>query len=421
MKKNSPARDLGVLKSPEQYETTLNELEQLMESNPTPGSKELDRLELLTVLLKDYERRNFSFTPNDPVDAIEFRMAEQRLRQKDLAPFLGGKNRVSEILNRRRPLTLDMIRALHAGLQIPLASLVSPSKPTGTPTHTPSSADDHFEWSAFPVAEMQKRGWFDGLPIGDEADAEQLVQAFLAQIGGDTARMPALFRRTLRGLGAHGKSPYSLLAWTSRLLIRAKKLDRNLPKFSHADLNPTTLRELAQLSASENGPLHAQRRLQELGIVLLIEPALPSTLVDGAALLSPTGRPIVGMSLRFDRIDSFWFTLFHELAHVQYHLSPSEDAFVDRTDEEGRYDPLESEADLIARDGLIPRGHWRSSSVSSNPSASGIQALANKLNIHPAIVAGRVQFESKRYDRFGDLLGRGEVRRLFPESLRGSI
>lgn len=414
-------KGLRVLKTPEHYELALHELEEIMEFDPAPHSPQLDRLELLTVLLKDYEARHFKFEPNDPVDAIEFRMAEQRLRQKDLAPFMGGKNRVSEILARKRPLTLDMIRALHAGLQIPLTSLVNPMKPQGTPSLPPSEADDHFEWSAFPVSEMKKRGWFDTVPSVDFEDSEELVRAFLAQVGGDTARTPALFRRTLRGLRTHGPSRYSLIAWTSRLLIRAKTIEHGLPKFSHASLEPIMWRELAQLSVFEDGPLRAQRFLRELGMVLLIEPALPSTLVDGAALLSPNGSPVIGMTLRFDRVDSFWFTLFHELAHVQNHLSESEKVFVDRNDEEGRSDPLEAEADLIARDNLLPRAYWRASSVSSNPTAAGIRSLANKLNIHPAIVAGRVQFESKRYDRFGNMLGRGTVRKLFPEFPHGAI
>jgi len=414
---------MRVLKTPEHYDLALHELEELMESDPAPGSPQLDRLELLTVLLKDYEARHFKFEPNDPVDAIEFRMAEQRLRQKDLASFLGGKNRVSEILARKRPLTLDMIRALHAGLQIPLPSLINPMKPQSSTSLSSSDADadDHFEWSGFPVSEMKKRGWFDTVSSVDFDDSEELVRAFLAQVGNDTARMPALFRRTLRGLGAHGSSRYSLIAWTSRLLIRAKTIEHGLTKFSHASLEPTTWRELAQLSTFEDGPLRAQRFLRELGLVLLIEPALPSTLVDGAALLSSNGHPVIGMTLRFDRVDSFWFTLFHELAHVQNHLSESENAFVDRNDEESRHDPLEAEADLIARDSLLPRAHWRASSVSSNPTAAGIQLLAKKLNIHPAIVAGRVQFESKRYDRFGDMLGRGSVRKLFPEFPRGAM
>lgn len=412
---------LRVLKTAEHYDLALHELEEIMESDPAPGSAQLDRLELLTVLLKDYEARHFKFEPNDPVDAIEFRMAEQRLRQKDLASFLGGKNRVSEVLARKRPLTLDMIRALHAGLQIPLPSLINPMKPPGSPSLPPSGADDHFEWDAFPISEMKKRGWFDTVSHVDFDDSEELVRAFLAQVGSDTARMPALFRRTLRGLGPHGASRYALIAWTSRLLIRAKTVEHDLNKFSHASLEPTAWRELAQLSIFEDGPLRAQRFLRELGMVLLIEPALPSTLVDGAALLSPNGHPVIGMTLRFDRVDSFWFTLFHELAHVQNHLSESENAFVDRNDEERQQDPVEAEADLIARDSLLPRAHWRASSVSSNPTAAGIQSLAKKLNIHPAIVAGRVQFESKRYDRFGDMLGRGSVRKLFPESTRGAM
>ncbi|MDC8010957.1 ImmA/IrrE family metallo-endopeptidase [Tahibacter soli] len=411
---------LKVLKTNEQYEGALNELESLIVLDPSPESPEVDRLELLTVLVREYESRTFKFEPTDPVDAIEYRMSEQRLRQKDLAPYLGGKNRASEILARKRSLTLDMIRALHEALHIPLQSLVAPMRER-TSADEKTEADDQFEWNEFPVSEMRRRGWFEGIASADQDNPQTLVRKFLEQVGEKSNLHPALFRRTFRGPGSTGASRYSLIAWTSRLLIRAKTLERTYPAFDRTALSASALRNLAELSTKDNGPWLAQGFLKDLGIVLLVEPGLPGTLVDGAALLSKAGHPVIGLTLRFDRVDSFWFTLFHELAHVEHHLSESEEAFIDRTDDEDGHDPVESEADLIARDTLIPRAYWRASSVSSNPTKTGILAFAKNLNIHPAIVAGRVRFESKRYDRFGELLGQGRVRTLFPEAAKGKF
>jgi len=114
-----------VIKSSRDYHEVLQEAEKLVARDPAPGSKDADRLELLTVLIEDYERRQFTFETVDPIDAIEFRMQEQGLRQKDLVPLIGSRSRVSEILARKRPLTVQMIRALSTGLGIALEALIT--------------------------------------------------------------------------------------------------------------------------------------------------------------------------------------------------------------------------------------------------------------------------------------------------------
>ncbi len=113
-----------LIKTEEQYRDYLAEVERLAGDDPAPGTPDGDRLELLAKLVEDYEKERFKFERPDPVDAILFRMEERGLRQKDLVPILGGKNRVSEVLSRKRPLTLGMVRALHESLRIPAELLV---------------------------------------------------------------------------------------------------------------------------------------------------------------------------------------------------------------------------------------------------------------------------------------------------------
>jgi HTH-type transcriptional regulator/antitoxin HigA len=91
-----------------------------------PGSREGDELEILATLVEAYDARRHPIDPPDPVDAILFRMEQQGLSRKDLEPYLGHSGRVSEVLNRRRALSLDMIRRLNSGLGIPLESLIRP-------------------------------------------------------------------------------------------------------------------------------------------------------------------------------------------------------------------------------------------------------------------------------------------------------
>jgi HTH-type transcriptional regulator/antitoxin HigA len=116
--------DIRLVKTERQHRRYLAEIEKLMEGDPPPNSASGARLELLAKLVEDYEKVRFPIQKPDAVEVIRFRMEQQGLRQKDLAAVLGGKNRVSEILSRKRPLTVSMIRALGRHLHIPAELLV---------------------------------------------------------------------------------------------------------------------------------------------------------------------------------------------------------------------------------------------------------------------------------------------------------
>ncbi len=107
-----------VIKSDADYREALEEAERLVERDPQRGSPEGDQLELLATLLESYEKERFQFDLPDPIDAIRFRMDQQGLLQRDLVPYIGSKSKVSEVLNRKRPLSINMFRALSEGLGI---------------------------------------------------------------------------------------------------------------------------------------------------------------------------------------------------------------------------------------------------------------------------------------------------------------
>jgi HTH-type transcriptional regulator/antitoxin HigA len=121
-----------IIKTDDQYRHFLTEVEKLAALDPEPESVRGVRLELLAKLVEDYEKACFVFAKPDPVDAIIFRMEQQGLRQKDIAPLLGGKNRASEVLSRKRSLTLPMIRALHEKLDLPPTLLIREPKAEST-------------------------------------------------------------------------------------------------------------------------------------------------------------------------------------------------------------------------------------------------------------------------------------------------
>jgi HTH-type transcriptional regulator/antitoxin HigA len=109
------------------YGGALSEVEKLWGAKI--GTAEGDRLDVLLVLIDDYESKNHPIGPPDPIDAIKFRMEQMNLTRKDLEPLIGPRGRVAEVLNRRRPLSLAMIRSLHRKLSIPLESLIANSAP----------------------------------------------------------------------------------------------------------------------------------------------------------------------------------------------------------------------------------------------------------------------------------------------------
>ena len=113
-----------IIKTNEQYRRYLSEAAKLATRDPNPRSKEGGRLELLAKLIEDFERERYQFRKPDPVEAIVFRMEQRGLRQKDIADLLGGKNRASEVLSRKRPLTLPMIRAIYERLDVPAELLI---------------------------------------------------------------------------------------------------------------------------------------------------------------------------------------------------------------------------------------------------------------------------------------------------------
>lgn len=106
------------------YKAALRELSAYFDNEPEPGSEEGDRFDILVTLVEAYEARHFPIQSPDPIEAIRFRMEQGGLTVKDLVPSIGQPNRVYEVLNRKRGLTIDMIRNLHRNLGIPAESLI---------------------------------------------------------------------------------------------------------------------------------------------------------------------------------------------------------------------------------------------------------------------------------------------------------
>jgi HTH-type transcriptional regulator/antitoxin HigA len=117
--------DIHPIRTEADHRAALRQISALMETDPEPGTPEGDRLDILATLVQAYEARHFPIGAPDPVEAIKFRMEQSGLTVKDMEPIIGRSNRVYEVLNRKRPLTLAMIRRLHRSLGIPAEVLIA--------------------------------------------------------------------------------------------------------------------------------------------------------------------------------------------------------------------------------------------------------------------------------------------------------
>jgi HTH-type transcriptional regulator/antitoxin HigA len=375
------------------HERALAEIERLIDAHPSEGSEDANKLEILALLVQDFESKRFPVESCDPVEAIEFRMDQQDLTPRDLIPYIGSRSKVSEVLSRKRPLTLSMIRALHEGLGIPASVLIQEPAP-GDEREKP-------DWNRFPTKEMLHRGWIESLSE---------VEKFFSQLP-QPALSGVLFRTSEHIRSARAMDGYALKAWIARIMIQSDR--KALPRYRFGSVTLGFMTELAKQSSLEHGPIAAQNYLAARGISLVIEPHLPQTYLDGAALLVFAQRPVIGMTLRYDRLDNFWFTLLHELAHISLHSGEQCD-FIDDLDVDAKTDPKERAADELAGEALIPEKEWERSPASKLRSPQAAEHLAKRLGIHPAIVAGRMRHAWKAYRLLNHLVGHKQVRKEFP-------
>jgi HTH-type transcriptional regulator / antitoxin HigA len=391
-----------VIKTEEDYELALARMDELM--GAMPDTAEGDEFELLVTLVELYDERMFPIDLPDATTAIKFRMEQKGLMQKDLVKYIGSKSKVSEVLAGKRPLSLRMIRELQAGLRIPAEVLLQ--KPEATLPPLP----ENLEWEKFPLNEMISRRWlfFEGTRQNAKEYSEELLSEWVAPLGPDLLQ-PALLRQHVRGRNISGA--YPLTAWRIRVLLLA--LEQSIPTYNVGSITSEFARDLVKLSYLDNGPLLAKELLMKMGVHVVIEPHLKKTHLDGAAMFLPNGSPVIALTLRHDRLDNFWFTLCHELAHLSLHLGRDDwDLFYDDLDsKEGN--ELEAEADHWASDALIKEREWQKFCEMGDYSTDSIRDFAEKQRVHTAIPAGRLRRELDNYKILSKLVGHGEVRKIF--------
>jgi HTH-type transcriptional regulator / antitoxin HigA len=220
------------------------------------------------------------------------------------------------------------------------------------------------------------------------------------------SKQPTLFRKS-------AKSDENLLAiWQARARVEAEYLCLAEGRPDFTGLTKEHLRTLATLSVDPGVVRRLPSILSEFGIILVYVYALPGMSADGAVFHLSTGHPVIAMSLRFPRLDYFWFTLLHELAHWVLHTNQlKEPVFFDvETSEEG--DQIEKAANRLAKDSIVDRESWRSCAPKYDTSDRAVNIYAAEQAVHPSLIAGLLRKESGNYRRYSSIINAHDVREI---------
>nr|WP_299241472.1 ImmA/IrrE family metallo-endopeptidase [uncultured Halomonas sp.] len=201
-------------------------------------------------------------------------------------------------------------------------------------------------------------------------------------------------------------------AWLSIVGEKSKVflIQRSPDRFKGLSLEH--LRDIAKLSLNfENTRSLVDVLAQSYGIVLIVEPGFSSMKMDGCTFKLPQGTPVIGLSVRYNRYDNFWFTLMHELAHICLHYEQLASPILDDLDEDSESD-IEVEANIVAKDSLVPRQHWRLIWNARDDKKQFLE-LCKKAEVHPVLAAGMLRHQSKNYALYPEYHHAMDIRETF--------
>jgi HTH-type transcriptional regulator/antitoxin HigA len=260
--------------------------------------------------------------------------------------------------------------------------------------------------SDFPFADMNARGWFEtrlDLRRATKDERSRALAEFFHSAPKEVS--VALHRKTTGEISPARRA--ALLAWQARVLSKARQQSGLARQFSPPPAEVVS--QIAKLSVEPDGIIKAVELLLQFGIIAVFEKHLPRTKLDGAAMSLDGRYGVIGMTIRLNRIDNFWFVLLHELGHLIRHWHRVQSgAFVD--EEAGDSDEaVEQEANEFAENAILSRTVWQASLIRFTKSSDAVREYAARLGIHPALIAGRIRRE-RSYTEFSELLGSGDVK-----------
>lgn len=256
-------------------------------------------------------------------------------------------------------------------------------------------------FDCLPKSELLKRGWIKS------SDDLTSMSRFFRDIHSE--KESRLFRKS-------DTADTSLVSlWLSKVKSQAeiRFMTDSIPKFGK--LEKSDLRTIAQLSVTESVIRDLPVILAQSGVILIYLRDLPRMKLDGAVFKISSGNPVIGMSLRFSRLDYFWFTLMHELSHIVLHLSVLNEPILNDFEEAGE-DDLEVAANRLAKTAFVERGLWRSCEPKYNKNEQAIFKFAKELHVHPSIIAGLIRKDQGDYRAYSKIVNTVNIRKVIFEN-----
>ncbi|MBV9064323.1 MAG: ImmA/IrrE family metallo-endopeptidase [Methylobacteriaceae bacterium] len=315
--------------------------------------------------------------------------------ERDLAFAVGtAPGPINQILNDRRSISLGMAKALSAALDRPAEDFARAQAEWDiqhADAADPRVAARARILSRYPLREMVKRGWID--PEHQPGTLEQQVCRFFGVTSlDDVPHLEHSAKKT-----DYSDIPPSQLAWLYRVRQIAEEM--HPPAYSETKLREA-IEAFKEMRSEPDAVRHVPRLLNEAGVRYVVSEGLPGALIDGVCFWLGPKAPVIGMSMRFDRIDNFWFVLRHECAHVLHGHGKAQVILDEDIETKAPASEEERIANSEAAEFCVPSEQMRSFYLRKNPFFSEIDVLAfsKRMKVHPGIAVGQLQRMSKRYD-----------------------
>lgn len=332
-----------------------------------------------------------------PGDRVRELMRERGWLQAELAYVLGVSNStVSEIVNSRIAISAEMAKALGAAFGCPAEEFADLQMRWGldnAPEPSSEIADRASAQMKYPFRAMAKRGWIKGADSGADVHSE-LCRFFGVNDLQSVAQIGHAARKA-----TEGELTGEQLVWLYR--VRQIAGEMMTPAFNPLEFEKV-LDAFVELRNDPSNVRHVPRLLENAGVRFVVVEALPGSKIDGVCTWLDPRSPVIGLSLRYDRIDNFWFVLRHECAHVK-HGHGLDAAIVDFDmdgDEDAPLNHDEKIADAEAADFCVPEEKMTSFYLRKRPffAEREVEAFAKRMGVHPGLVVGQLQRRMGRYD-----------------------
>ncbi|WP_291813246.1 HigA family addiction module antitoxin [Limnobacter sp.] len=333
-----------------------------------------------------------------PGDFLREELEERGWSQQELADILDRPARlISELISGKRAITPETARGLADAFGTSAEywmGLESQYQLSRVRTPNDNVARKAKLYSRFPVREMIRRGW---VRFSENLDVleQQFYEFFCINSIEDELGITHYAKKT----DTHSEATPLQIAWLYR--VRALAAQQRIPKYSREKLLLAVEKLKAMILAPEE-VRHVSRTLSEAGVRLVFVEALPGSKLDGACLWLDEDKPVIGMTLRFDRIDNFWFVLRHEIEHVLQEDGKNGEPVIDIEVGEEPEDISQSEmnANIAGANFCVPADQLENFIARVSPyfSEQKVLLFAQRINVHPGLVVGQLQRRLKRHD-----------------------